>query len=107
MTTDEKIGMLKAMQGNNTSPYTSDILVAYIKLAESVVLQRLYPFNADIEEVPSKYENNVIEIANYMLNKQGAEGETSHNENGISRNYESGGIPYSMLKDIVPFAKKV
>ena len=38
-----------------------------------------------------------------MLNKRGAEGQTSHSENGISRSYENADIPESMLKSIIPF----
>jgi hypothetical protein len=44
-----------------------------------------------------------VEIAAYLLNKRGAEGQTSHSENGISRGYESGSIPESMLSDVLPF----
>ena len=40
----------------------------------------------------------------YLLNKRGAEGETAHSENGISRSYESADIPESMLSGIIPFA---
>ena len=44
-----------------------------------------------------------IEIAVYLYNKQGAEGQTAHSENGISRTYESADVPESMLRGIAPF----
>lgn len=82
-----------------------DKLSAYLELAESAVLQRLYPYADDDGEytVPVRYSSTVVEIAQYLYNKAGAEGETSHSENGIARSYESGSIPESMLKRIVPF----
>lgn len=40
----------------------------------------------------------------YLLNKRGAEGQTAHSENGISRSYEDGDVPPTLLRDIVPFA---
>lgn len=38
-----------------------------------------------------------------MLNKRGAEGQTSHTENGVTRQYESADVPSSMLKAITPY----
>jgi hypothetical protein len=42
-----------------------------------------------------------------LFNKQGAEGQTSHSENGITRQYEEGDIPHSQLKQIIPMAGSV
>ena len=54
-------------------------------------------------EVPTKYHHLQIEIAGYMLNKRGAEGQTAHTENGIVRQYENADIPASMLRTVTPF----
>ena len=43
-----------------------------------------------------------VEIAVYLMNKRGAEGESAHSENGVSRTYENGDVPASMLRGIVP-----
>lgn len=107
MTNDEKLEILETMQNGGQVAVTSKVMLAYLKLAESVVLNRLYPFDEDKHIVPSKYELQQIAIANYLINKQGAEGETQHSENGISRTYESADVPESMLKGIVPFAKPI
>jgi hypothetical protein len=40
-----------------------------------------------------------IRLAVVMYNKRGAEGEKSHNENGINRTYES---VEELLKEVVP-----
>ena len=40
----------------------------------------------------------------YLINKRGAEGETTHNENGINRAYESASVPESLLGRVTPFA---
>ena len=63
-----------------------------------------YPFDDTIKEVPERYHMTQVEIAAYLLNKRGAEGETAHSENGISRSYEDGDVPPTLLRDIVPFA---
>lgn len=50
------------------------------------------------EEVPEAYGHLQVEVAEYMLNKRGAEGELSHNENGVNRSYENADIPASLLR---------
>ena len=45
-----------------------------------------------------------IQIALFLWNKQGAEGEKEHVENGVSRFYEGADIPASLLNDITPLA---
>ena len=50
-----------------------------------------------------QYENLIMKMALYSLTKMGAEGETSHSENGISRTYSGGGdYPNELLNQIIP-----
>jgi hypothetical protein len=39
-----------------------------------------------------------------MFNKRGAEGETSHSENGVSRTYSSASVSEELLREITPKA---
>lgn len=96
----EMLKRLKALSGEKDE----ELLKIYLSFAESAILERVYPFNAQEKKVPEKYQNKQLEIALYLYNKRGAEGETAHSENGISRSYENAGIPDSMLKGIIPFA---
>ena len=52
-----------------------------------------------------QYETLQLEIAKFLYNKIGAEGETVHNENRVNRTYENAHIPDSMLDCIVPLGK--
>lgn len=79
------------------------ILLTYLDIAGDKILAKCYPFRHDKRVVPPRYHSTQLEIAVYLLNKRGAEGETSHNENGINRSYESASVPASMLKSVVPF----
>lgn len=99
----EKLEMLKSLSGETDE----SVLLAYLNIAGRRVIQRAYPYRMDVETVPAKYSVNQVEIACYLLNKRGAEGETSHSENGISRSYENADIPESMLKQIIPFCEVV
>jgi hypothetical protein len=82
-----------------------DTLELYFEIAGEVIMRRVYPYGSDNTEVPRQYLFKQYEIATYLLNKRGAEGQTVHNENGINRTYESADVPHSMLKDIVPFVQ--
>lgn len=100
MTQEEKLTALKAMVGSSDS---DEVLSTYLNFAGSKILAKAYPFQNDVSEVPTQYEYLQVEIAAYMLNKRGAEGETVHTENGISRTYENADVPTSMLKAITPY----
>ena len=100
MTTDMKLKMLKGMTGEEDK----DVLSTYLNLAEKIVLTRAYPY-ANASKVPIKYDGVHLEIAAYLLNKRGAEGEVSHSENGVTRTYENGDIPSSLLRAITPVAE--
>ena len=53
-----------------------------------------------------KYNTIVLRLAVHSISKYGAEGESSHSENGIVRIYERGAeYPESILAYIVPLAK--
>lgn len=83
-------------------------LSLFLSLAENKVLNKRYPFDYTDDEKAAaleKYSDIVLDIAVYLYNKQGAEGQTAHSENGISRSYEKAGIPDSFVQDIIPVAK--
>ena len=108
MTTDAKVVLLRKML--DPQDYTDEgVLVAYLELAGSRILNRMYPFldNYDGLAVPDKYVNIQLNIACYMLNKRGAEGEIQHIENGIHRNYGSSDIPEGLLKDVTPYCQAI
>ena len=87
-----------------TGETDEDVLKVYLDIAGDVILRRLYPYGTEITQVPSPYEVRQIEIASYLLNKRGAEGEMSHSENGTNRTYGDSYVPPSYLRGIVPFA---
>ena len=55
--------------------------------------------------VEDKYKNLAYELCIASMTKEGAEGQISHSENGISRSYDSSSYPESMLRRIVPLAR--
>lgn len=103
MTNIEQIKLLTVMTGEKDQ----DVLAAYLSLAKDKVRHRAFPFGHADESVLGRYDGVQVEIAAYLLNKRGAEGETSHSENGVARSYEDGDIPPSLLRQIVPFVSLI
>lgn len=101
MTDSDKLRALKTLVDGETD----EVLSVYLAIAKDAIMQRLYPCKEDLTglKFPSKYDMLQVQIAQFLVNKQGAEGQVTHTENGIQRQYENGGIPQSMLKTIVPF----
>ena len=99
MTQVEKLQLLKAMVGESD---TEEVLLAYLNIAGNKIINRAYPYDNEVTEVPSRYDFLQCEIAAYLLNKRGAEGQTSHSENGISRSYGSADVPEALLGAVTP-----
>ncbi|HWT74309.1 MAG TPA: phage head-tail connector protein [Mobilitalea sp.] len=69
------------------------------------VVNKRYPFGsteAQKTTVLTAYSDVVFDVALFMYNMQGAEGEKSHSENGVNRSYQS---IDDLLTGIVPVAK--
>lgn len=101
----EKLMELRLILDNNDDDDDS-VLLHYLEEAKAAILHRMDEYMTDEEyeatDVPKRYEHKQFQIAAYLLNRRGAEGETQHIENGIHRNYEAADVPPSMLRGITP-----
>ena len=104
MTNIEKLTLCRVMveQPATAEGWSDDVLNTYLTIAGQKIINRAEPYDTTISEVPVRYGVLQCEIAVYLLNKRGAEGELSHSENGISRTYENADVPDSMLSDVIP-----
>ena len=102
MTDSEKLNELRNLVGGEEEDTT---LLTYLSMAKRKILNRMYPYAEDYTELelPVRYEGLQLEIAVYMMNKRGAEGEVQHNENGINRIYGTADVPSAMLAEVTPF----
>lgn len=86
MTNIEKRSALAALLAPDTD--TEVVLDTMIALAEVEILNRMYPFGyEDGLTVPGRYEMLQVQLAAEIYTKRGAEGQTNHSENGISRSW--------------------
>lgn len=57
------------------------------------------------DKVEPRYLNTQISIAIELYNKRGAEGQLTHDENGIKRSYSSADISKEIIHTIIPIVK--
>ena len=106
MTDAEKLDRFEVLISPDTA--SSDVLSFLLEQSEGIVLNRRYPFGVpEGAVVPVAYEHIQLQIAIGLFSKMGAEGQTGHNENGVSRTWESGDVSQRLLKRIVPIAGSV
>lgn len=98
MTDAEKLAMFQVLSDETDT----SIANAYLDVAKGRIMNRAYPFVEDLSLVtfPARYDDLHVRLAVDMWARRGAEGETSHNENGVSRSYE----PHSkLLAEVIPY----
>ena len=113
MDTEQKLFQsLKDYAGDDYEESQDSFLLTLIEDATEEVLSRVYPNGFTTSESKKKahdsvmlnYETKIRRIAEYHYDKQGAEGETSHSENGKSVSYENSGTPESYFRGIIPIS---
>lgn len=108
MTDTEKLSMLMVQVDEVEA--SQSLLLTYLTMAEDIILNRLYPFMEQMEEdpvLPRKYHMLQVRIAAVLFNKRGAEGQTTHDENGVKRVYSAADVPDELLSEITPFVGRI
>lgn len=107
MTNSDMILVLKSVLSAKNFPIMNDSVLEYEINKAIGTINRCRRFTpTETELYDKKYENLIVPMCVYSISKYGAEGETSHSENGISRMYSSGeDYPKELISQIVPLIK--
>lgn len=105
MTEDMKMTMVKAMSDEKDEV----VISAFLSFAADDLCSIFVPHKGQEEKEAflEKYGTAQVKLAAYYLNKRGWDFQISHNENGVSRVYETGDIPDSILRLITPQAEVI
>lgn len=103
MTRDEMIRSVQREIASQGDTLTDEETLLLVSSAERHVLNFLYPYDDSQTEVPARYFDNVHDIAVYLWGRRGAEGELSHDEEGIKRTYADAYIPRAFFRGIIPY----
>lgn len=103
--TSELYTLLKARDFNVTDKSFPELEYEVKKAIAEINNQRRFEAT-ETKLYDKKYEHLIIPLCLSSFAKIGAEGETSHSENGIVRNYTTGGdYPSDVLNSIIPLIK--
>ncbi len=103
MTDTEKRVELATMISPDTE--TDEVLDSVLAISRGLVLNRMYPFGYPGDAVvPPRYERIELQLAVEIYNQRGAEGQTAHSENGISRSWPE---QFRLLSQIIPHCGSV
>lgn len=96
----EYFNSIPELAGQTPSPLLVDFVI------EKYTQRRHYPHTFTEEKISSDMQSHLSTMAMAVVDifvKSGAEGETSHSENGINRSYENAYISSSVFNDICPY----
>lgn len=109
MTNAEKLTMLRTLMDDGGALPSDEKLEAYLSLAGTEILQWLYHqidgVPQDVISVPAKYEVTQIYAVVAGYTHAGAEGQTDHNENGISRKFIFSDMLDYIHQNVVAYAR--
>ena len=105
MTSAEKLAMVKIMLGIEDDTMDS-LITNYLTCAEREILTWRYSYGREIpSSVPVEYEMTQIHAVIAGFNQRGAENQTSHNENGISRSFSYSDMVRYIRSNVIPLCK--
>ena len=81
---------------------SSEKAESYLETAKAAIMARRFPFEDFPEELEPRYLDLQLRIAADLFAKEGAEGENSHSENGVSRAYSNAWVSEELLSEVTP-----
>lgn len=87
---------------HRTNCNDEDLLNDLLESAKNIIMSKRYPCSDFPKILEDRYRDLQIRIAIDLYNKIGAEGETAHSENGVSRTYGAENVSTDLLREIVP-----
>ncbi len=106
MTNEEKTARLAVLISPDTA--SDDLLLYLLEQSEGIILNRRYPFGAPEGAALSPFHEQIqLRVAVELYSKMGAEGQTEHAENGVTRKWEAADVSPSLLRQIIPVCGSV
>lgn len=104
-------GTVRLLIGDGAGDVPDELIDALVADARDLILTRRHPFSADplAEEWEPRYDRLACDVAAFMWEKMGAEGQTASRENGIYRAWhkDDAYVPAGLLCRVVPIAAVV
>lgn len=109
MTDAEKLTMTRTLMGISETDNSEDALIALYLVAagKEIIAWRFSYGSAEITAVPVEYETTQVFAVVAGYSQGGAEGQTSHSENGIGRTFKYADMVDYIRAHVIPLCKVV
>lgn len=110
MTSDsEKVAFVRTLCGQGDGVVSDGVVSSYLQAARDLILTRRYPFSDDPTNEPWEHQYDILqcEMANEMIARRGAEGEVTHTESKVSRQWVSGYVSAPLLARVIPKGRAI
>lgn len=107
MEDSEKLTMLRTLISGDEVVPDEDTLTTYLKIAAKEIMSWRYSYGTAPEELPEEFDMTQIYAVLAGLTTSGAEGETSHSENGINRVFRHVDMLAYIRANVRPLCKVV
>lgn len=104
MTDAEKLTMVKSMLGI-TDTSMDALLTTYLTASQREILTWRYSYGEIPNSVPVEYEMTQIHAVVAGFSQRGAENQTGHSENGISRQFSYSDMIQYIRSNVIPLCK--
>ena len=99
---------VRLLIGDADGEVSADLIDQLVADAQALILNRRHPYSDDptSEEWEPRYDSLACQVAAFMWEKMGAEGQTASRENGIYRAWHADDayVPSGLLARVVPIA---
>lgn len=106
MNSTEKLAQLKSLLKITDTKLDGELTV-YLDFAKAEILSWLYNGKTPegVTDVPARYEPTQVMACVAGFSQSGAEGQTSHTENGISRSWKYDDMVAYIRSKVIPFVE--
>lgn len=105
----ERLKVRLGIEGDEQDALLSEMLLT----AQEIFISLRYPITSypmsDTGEpiIEPRWNGWIVSAAVELYSKMGAEGQTGHTENSISRSYEAGDLSHSLCRKVTPIASVI
>lgn len=88
MTLEEKYNIFNKMLGGDED-VSVEVFEVYLRQARQKILNHRFPYGTSLVEVEPRFEQDELELTIVLYNLRGAEGQSKHTENGVTRHWRT------------------
>lgn len=100
-----QLDRLKAKLDSEAGNYSDALLTDMLESAKHIIMTYRFPSGSWPTDLEARYLDLQVRMALELVARMGAEGQTAHSENGISRTFDGASVSPALLAEITPVVR--